>query len=1229
MSQINDAKMAPMTVQTTEEAQNLQAPTAGVKSSVGKLGDHIVQMGKNPPIRLDQIKAFKIPGAGFRSATKVVNAKTGARLNAGKMLSTLAAGKSLDAPNLLSACKTMQTHLDRLDKLGQIRGNMDMAVLAAFAPEVESLNNTELFYAYQNLLSPEMSLLKKGLQAEIRLNPQNEDAMAALANMFSLEALVIKEISNRVIVAQGLAPAEDVPALSQQYGAGLANMGTGARHSRSDDITGVSLHVLTNVATEGAQRRDSVESMAHDITSRRNLDPIDAHQFGDVLRSSNLSINVESDFFSGIAGSKPLLQASHAWQSLFHAIEKAPDETARQAAIDYKGAAYINKRDNVERSLFPELPPGSATVASDRPTYAVLNTMRFDTGGASSYGTVTLHLKPEVARRATYTVNDTFLAIKLSYSEEKKQAALQLLPGWPNISAEHKSQLLTEGSVLRTNLDKTFAIMQKCGTFDGNALAERLTVAGLTQDEGPAMASLFIKVFLDAAATRKGVVTFDNLEALLPELSGVDCVNLARAAIDREKGGPGRVLTECNYIEAQLHGPIVLSRDVAEIVIAEDYGMPDTPVGQAWIRAIVAVLGGKQPEPADMAQIPDDKKTELAAIRAELGDATISVRFGQQLKDMTLKEKERIAEAKFYTAHMDQASIDEKMANLQSDEQIRTFCLNGLSEEKGWSALLRAYGDKPLFSSEQLPALRKAFTEAVEKYRRAPESGQGNETKLISNCMYRAMREMIGPERYDCLVEIPNLTTNRTQRDMLRDFVLNQTLLPLDVNTFRAMASSAIKGGALLKSMAAADTETNAYSDTAMMQQLGSLATSFRAQLDALPPSASRVSQEQLIQCMGKMALIMGEIRVEQEPLLRERLDSPAQREFASLILRLGNAETGFPKETGFKDACIISAFLGQLNTAYTTVMPPAFAHDLSLASTTSRALLQAALPKMADTLNTAFPAFQAFPVAAHPEKLLTTPAAQRQFLLNMLPTYHEHEKPGGFDHGTSAHGRGHISRAFIFSAAMANIMEGMGHTLDRTALLCGIAGHDAGRVQNGADTVEQETESVRLTLESMRNTCGDDAFGAEYETEFTHSIVGHAGNTVESMILTSADSLDIGRVKDFDFKYLPFLRGGAQESSKVIVPEHESLRIQLQEEANLLARMTDPITQTRELSFKLLEAGLMDDYRNIQTSTVDTVIGMVEMGNEEILTFVESKIRNHPTMFPLLTQFYLNTFNA
>ena len=270
-----------------------------------------------------------------------------------------------------------------------------------------------------------------------------------------------------------------------------------------------------------------------------------------MLRSAGLTINVDLGFLFGMNGPKPLLKAGGAWEHIFHSIEAAPDEASRQAAIDVKGAGYIQKRDNVERGLFPELSEDRPAVANERPTYAALNLLRQRTGAAPTYGTVALHLKPEVARRATYTVDDTFVALRLRYTEAGRQAVLDLLPGSPGISEAHKLDLMTEGSELRRRLDAIFDGMAAKGEFRADLFKNEFQLFGLEDDENSALAGLFIKVFKDTQSTRKAMASFDSLETLLPELGDMDAVSLARAALDRQQHGMGRVASECNYIEAQ------------------------------------------------------------------------------------------------------------------------------------------------------------------------------------------------------------------------------------------------------------------------------------------------------------------------------------------------------------------------------------------------------------------------------------------------------------------------------------------------------------------------------------------------------------------------------------------------------------------------------------------------------------------------------------------------------
>ncbi|MFQ9867440.1 MAG: DUF3626 domain-containing protein [Bilophila wadsworthia] len=362
---------------------------------------------------------------------------------------------------------------------------------------------------------------------------------------------------------------------------------------------------------------------------------------------AGLTINVDLGFLFGMNGPKPLLKAGGAWEHIFHSIEAAPDEASRQAAIDVKGAGYIQKRDNVERGLFPELSEDRPAVANERPTYAALNLLRQRTGAAPTYGTVALHLKPEVARRATYTVDDTFVALRLRYTEAGRQAVLDLLPGSPGISEAHKLDLMTEGSELRRRLDAIFDGMAAKGEFRADLFKNEFQLFGLEDDENSALAGLFIKVFKDTQSTRKAMASFDSLETLLPELGDMDAVSLARAALDRQQHGMGRVASECNYIEAQVHGPIVFARDVAEIVINKEFGLDQLPQAQRHGSMPWSPCSAAAARRRGHGRFFGGAAAELAAIREQLGGAVIPVRIEEQIPELDLKNTVRSEERAF------------------------------------------------------------------------------------------------------------------------------------------------------------------------------------------------------------------------------------------------------------------------------------------------------------------------------------------------------------------------------------------------------------------------------------------------------------------------------------------------------------------------------------------------------------------------------------------------------
>lgn len=87
-------------------------------------------------------------------------------------------------------------------------------------------------------------------------------------------------------------------------------------------------------------------------------------------------------------------------------------------------------------------------------------------------------------------------------------------------------------------------------------------------------------------------------------------------------------------------------------------------------------------------------------------------------------------------------------------------------------------------------------------------------------------------------------------------------------------------------------------------------------------------------------------------------------RGLSGVLLRLGDAERGFPQDAGFRDALAFNAFQSGLRAALggKAETPEAFAGELSLIPQADRDRLRAALPGLADTLDASFPARSGLP---------------------------------------------------------------------------------------------------------------------------------------------------------------------------------------------------------------------------------------------------------------------------
>lgn len=173
----------------------------GIDAKTGVFGEHKVQFGTGLPISLDKITVPSLPYAGFFKATKIARGKEGiVRSSVDLLMQLTVPSNKLDAGKILSLLKAGQTHFERLNALGQLTQAQKDDSMWMFTKSVENLSNADLAAVYQSFTSAEIDLLQTALQREGQINPDASDARMAASRLFDLQALVLKEVSNRSAV---------------------------------------------------------------------------------------------------------------------------------------------------------------------------------------------------------------------------------------------------------------------------------------------------------------------------------------------------------------------------------------------------------------------------------------------------------------------------------------------------------------------------------------------------------------------------------------------------------------------------------------------------------------------------------------------------------------------------------------------------------------------------------------------------------------------------------------------------------------------------------------------------------------------------------------------------------------------------------------------------------------------------------------------------------------------
>jgi hypothetical protein len=460
---------------------------------------------------------------------------------------------------------------------------------AAFAQALDSLDNGALSQVYQGLVSRDADALKNELSrrlAKFDLTAGQADVCerTALA-MGRLEALVLSEIGHRVALGKATTEAEaqeiakQAPVLKHCGESVQRNL---SARNTAGELTSVNLEILTSRAAYGNINERNLAGKTTENLVKLGFTKADAHDIGNMIRKSELTVNA---FLSNLLGwrpgqdpkNPPLFQLGYSLVNTFVSKEQ------KGMAKDANG--YLVRRNQVEKHFFPEYDKVPEFKGKDRPMYAAFNTAKLEGGAAQSYGGVVFVMKEHVKQQATYTLSDTFFALNYDFSGNSKEKFLASAEKYLSklVKPEALATLADKTSVVGKALDRLFQLHASMGICSGQGFdtdskvtdvadfLSRNRIDGAREiDKDDVMAILFDAIGVkDEELSR--VAGYDNIENLLVGLKDADPLAFGLATSRRAQNPDAPIrLIGGEYIEAQLHGPIVISRDVSEMRILSD-----------------------------------------------------------------------------------------------------------------------------------------------------------------------------------------------------------------------------------------------------------------------------------------------------------------------------------------------------------------------------------------------------------------------------------------------------------------------------------------------------------------------------------------------------------------------------------------------------------------------------------------------------------------------------------
>lgn len=492
----------------------------------------------------------------------------------------------MDVASLARALNLFAYVAEREAAAGDGAVGADKMFSQLFSRALDSLDNGTLSQVYQGILSRETDALKRELSRRLEqfdLTAEQADACERTALALGrLEALVVSEISHRIALGRATT-ASDAQWIAAQAPV-LRHCGEGVERDLSarggeGEMTSVNLEILTTRAAYGNINEERLAGKVTNEMCAIGFTDVDTHDIGDMLRRSELTINTHlSNLLGWRPGQNPddppLFRPGYSLVNTFVSKEQ------KGIAKDATGA--LVRRNDVERHFFPEYGRTDEFRGKDRPVYAAFNMGNAKDGGASMYGSVALVVREHVKQQATYTLDDSFFAVRYHFGDGALDSFLGKI-------SERLGKFLDDGAVAALRdagtsggacVDKIFKA-HAGKTISGHAIetviGDILRELNAHRREGarPIENDDVNAALLDALGVKKHELSraagYDNIENLLADTGEMLPVSFGFTTLRRiaDPGAPVK-MCGCDYIEAQLHGPIVVSRDIEEMRVPSD-----------------------------------------------------------------------------------------------------------------------------------------------------------------------------------------------------------------------------------------------------------------------------------------------------------------------------------------------------------------------------------------------------------------------------------------------------------------------------------------------------------------------------------------------------------------------------------------------------------------------------------------------------------------------------------